>query len=492
MGIFQWLMKKVTKAFGRGTNALFYTLLYREILNEIDEITKNPEASLEVLREIGKKAAYESCERHASVFKFMPGSPDKVLEYFGILWSVVFGMEMGEHSYQEIPTEGHIYHDYILRIKNCPICASYGEDAEDTFDFKRFSGKKTEGMACGLCGMLETVANYILEIKGNNYRIGIVEQKCMAKGDDCLQFICKIYNEKEWKAHITSERQESAGVKRIYEEPELKIEEEAETQKKFDFLDKLQEVISLDKIEELLDEPLESVKKKVADIIRDKLNMEPDHFFDYFRNYEDDMIRIIGYLTVHLLNEYGGLVEKTLKSKTFSKVIGYIFKHLKEMTLLFIPIDVINDYHTLLVSFLEGLAPIEMIERIKKYTGRDDMNFLFEGAQMALENLGIDFSELKENIWEELKKEREDGLISSEPSMAEKTQERFPKIIQIVQEIVMLVNEILTLPIRVLITEGHYGVKTAINSVVSEEEGLFGSIKSHADHIFDYIQEIRK
>ena len=60
------------------------------------------------------------------------------------------------------------------------------------------------------------------------------------------------------------------------------------------------------------------------------------------------------------------------------------------------------------------------------------------------------------------------------------------------QEFLMIINEILTLPIRVLISESHYGIKTAINSVVSEEEGLYGSIKERFDNIFDQIQAIRK
>jgi len=204
------------------------------------------------------------------------------------------------------------------------------------------------------------------------------------------------------------------------------------------------------------------------------------------------MIRILGFLSVHLLNEYGGLIEKILENDTYAKIAGYLFKQLREFTLLFVPIDVINDYHQLLVNFLDGLAPVEMVDNVKQFSGKDDLNFLFEGAQMALENLGINFSELKDNVWEELRKEREDGLISSDQSMMEKTEENIPKIIKIMQEILMLFSDILTLPIRVLISEGHYGLKTAINSVVSEEEGLFGSIKDRIDTIFDYVQEIKQ
>ncbi|MFX1374995.1 MAG: hypothetical protein ACFFA0_04220 [Promethearchaeota archaeon] len=482
-------MKKITKVFGRSTNALFYTLLYREILKEVNELTKSEEESLTILREIGKRAAYESCERHSNIFKFMPGSPKKVLDYFEILWVVVFGRELDDYTYEEIPKDGSKYNDYILKINECPVCASYGQDDEDTFNFSKLKDKQTEGMACGLCGMLESVANFILKIKRNDYRIQIVEQACVAKGGNCLQFICKILDYKEWKELMDLRVLERKALSIKFHDD---IEEEVVQETKLDIIDKIQDVISIDKLEEYLDEPLETIKERVSDIIRDKLNMEPDHFFDYFRNYEDDMIKIIGYLGVHLLNEYGSLLEKSLKNEWFAKVFGYIFKQFKNMTLLFVPLDVIRDYNELLVSFLEDLAPPEMVENVKQFTGRDTINYLFEGAQMALENLGIEFSELKENVWEELKKEREDGLISSETTSIEKTRERVPQIISIIQEILMILNDILTLPIRVLISESHYGLKTAINSVVSEEEGLYGSIKERFDHIFDQIEEIRK
>jgi hypothetical protein len=475
--------------FGRSTNSLFYILLYREILKEINEITKNEEDSLILLREIGKRSSTESCERHSAVFKWMPGSPKKVLEYFELLWVVVFGKELeeGELTYEEIPKEGAKYNDYLIKVKRCPICAGYGSDKEDTFNFEKVKSKDAEGLACGLTGMLESVANFILKIKRNDYRINIVEQNCIAKGGNCLQFACKIYETTEWKDITSKSIHEKLKSGIIFEES---VEEEIQQEEKFDFIDKLQEVLSLDKIEELLDEPLESVKERVRNLIEDKLDMEPEHFFDYFRNYEDDMIRIIGFLGIHLLNEYGGLLEKILQNDTFAKVAGYVFKQLKEFAFLFIPVDVINDYHQLLINFLDGLAPSEMIENIKLFNGKDDISYIFEGAQMALENLGIDFSELKDNVWEELKREREDNLVSSDQSIIQKTEENFPKIIKIIQELLMLFSDIITLPIRVLISESHYGLKTAINSVISEQEGLAGSIKNRIDIIFNYIQEI--
>ena len=490
MGAFQWLMKKVMKVFSRTTNSLFYTLLYREILKEIHEITKNEDDSVTIFREFGKRSAYESCERHSSIFKFMPGNPEKILEYFEVLWAVVFGMEMGEHSYEEIKVEGQKYTEYLLTIANNPICGGYGDDEEDTFKFKKLS-KDTEGCSAGLGGMLESVANFILKIKENEFRISITETKCLVKGADALELSCKIYDLAEWQ-ELTAVKLQDKITSKVHI-LDSKGEEEFVQDSKLDFLDKLQDVISLDKLEEILDEPLEGIKKRLADVIRDKLNMEPDHFFDYFRNYEDDMIRIIGFLFIHVLNEYGGVIEKLLKSETFAKAVGYLFRQIKDMALLFIPIDVVNDYHQLLINFLDGLAPPEMVENVRNMSGKDDLYLIFEGAQMALENLGINFSELKENVWEELKKEREDGLISSDASMVEETQEKFPKILRIVQELLMMISEVLTLPIRVLISESHYGIKTTVNSVISEEEGgLFVRFRDRIDNIFDVVQEMRE
>ncbi|MFX1237565.1 MAG: hypothetical protein ACFFAS_14325 [Promethearchaeota archaeon] len=487
---FQWIMKKVTKVFSRSTNSLFYTLLYREILKEIQEITKNEDDSVVIFREFGKRSAYESCERHSSIFKFMPGDPKKVLDYFSILWVIVFGMEIGDFSYETIPKKGK-YNDYILTILKNPICAGYGNDPEDTFNFTNLSAK-SEGCSSGLAGMLESVANFILKTKKVEFRISITERECIAKGQGALKLDCCIYDYSEWKKIKSSNVKERISSEvRIKEQPQVK-EDGFVQETKLDFVEKIQDSLSLDKIEEILNEPLESIKEKVSEIIRDKLNMDPENFFDYFRNYEDDMLRIIGFLVVHLLNEYGGIIEKILKNDIFSKVVGYLFNHFKEMTFLFIPLDVANDYHRLLIDFLDGLAPSEMVDNIRSYEGKDDINFLFEGAGMALENLGVNFAELKGNVWEELKKERDDRLITADQSLIDQSQEKFPKVIQIIQEVLMLISEILTLPIRMIVSEGHYGVKTAVNSVISEEEGgLFERVKDRLDTIFDTVQELK-
>jgi len=81
--------------------------------------------------------------------------------------------------------------------------------------------------------------------------------------------MCKIYDNIEWKNLMSTRIQDRIKSGVNFEES---LEDEVVQETKLDIIDKLQEVLSLDKIEELLDEPLEGIKEKVAEIIEDKLN----------------------------------------------------------------------------------------------------------------------------------------------------------------------------------------------------------------------------
>ncbi len=483
MGFLTWIIKKIGKTIGRNTSSLFYALLYREIFKEIYEITDNVEKSIEIMRYVGGEASLESLKRQTAILKFLPGEPDRVLKYFEVIWTIVFGMPLGDYEMEETKIEGAPYPEIRLKIKQCPVCGGYGSDKEDTVRFDKMK-KDIDGMACGFIGMIEKVINYLLALKNNDFRMKIKEEKCFAKGDDILQFKCDIVSLEDLRLEIPSVE--------ISEDTELQIAAYdlmlEEGPQKESILDKIRQKIDLDRIEEFIDGPLDSVKSRLSNLIRDKMHMEPEEFFDYFTNYERDLFKIAGYLGVHLLNEYGGLVEKFLSNNTFAKVAGYIFKQIQETYKIFIPLDVIDDYHQLFVEFLRNLAPEEMVEQFELLTAIEAADLIFEGAQGALEDLGINFEELKENIWEELKRqpppEDEIGLA------AEEIKGKGHTLIQIFQEVLMLINSILSLPVRMILAREHESIKTVIESTTSGGDVL-ESIKTHADKIFEYLEEMR-
>jgi len=485
MGLLSWLIKKIGKSLGRNTKALFYTLLYREIFKEIYDIKKDLDKTVKIMRFIGGEASLESLKRQASILKFLPGEPDRVLKYFELIWTIVFGMELGEYEYEEVVEEGYPYPIVRVKIKKCPVCGGYGIDPEDTIDFKKLKAG-SGGMACGFIGMIEKVINYLLMTKKNDFRMKITEEKCYAKGDDILQFKIDIINIHDFKSKIP-DTEDISYYDAEDEDRELMLESK---EIKESIFDKLRDKLDLDKIEELFDKPLNSIKENLSNLIRDKMHMDPGDFFDYFTNYESDLFRIIGYLGIHLLNEYGGLVEKYLSNKIFAKISGYIFQQIKETYKIFIPFDIIDDYHQLLLEFLRDLAPEEMVEKIKDFSPTDCTDLILEGTQMALEDLGIDFSELKENIWEELKRQKPTEEEYELPSITSTKEEKGSVLIQIFQEILLLINALLSLPVRIILAREHESIKTTLKSTTSGGEVL-ESIKLHADRIVEFLEEIR-
>jgi hypothetical protein len=473
VGLLSWLIKKIGKSLGRNTSALFYTLLYREIFKEINDVTNDLNKTIEEMRLISGEASLESLKRQSSLLKFLPGEPDRVLKYFELIWAIVFGMDIEEYEYEEEIVEDYPYPIIRLKIKKCPVCGGYGDDPEDTINFNKLK-KETDGMACGFIGMIEKVINYLLMTKNSEFRMKITEEKCFSKGDDILQFRMDIINIQDLKKEILSTE-------------DIMLEEEVS---KESFLDKFRDKLDIDRIEEFIDKPLDSIKETLSNLIRDKMHMDPNDFFDYFTNYEEDIFRIVGYLGIHLLNEYGGIIEKFLSNELFAKISGYLFKQLQENYKVFLPFDVINDYHDLLLEFLKDLAPQEMVEKIEGLSPLECTDLIFEGAQGAFEDLGIDFSELKENIWEELKRQKpvEDEFTVS--SVTQKGKEKGTVLIQIFQELLLLINSLLSLPVRMILAREHESLKTAIESTTSGGEVL-ESIKLHADRIIEFLEEIR-
>ncbi|MHA1732869.1 MAG: hypothetical protein ACTSU5_13065 [Promethearchaeota archaeon] len=442
--MFKWLVSRIGRLIGRKMNALFYQLLYRELLKEVNEIDGNdPAAAFLDFKEMGILGALDSAHRQASVLKYFPGDPLKLLEYMEILWQVIFGLKMGEHNvvHEEIP--GREFPVVKYQITKCPVCGGYGDSEEDTVDISA-AGDSPQLYACGIMGMLQTVANFIMETRGSEWRIVFSETKCIARGDPFLEISCEIVP--------AAEVAEPTGEPIARSNP----------------------LFSIEKFEEFLSAPLDKVKETLEEIVETNLSMTPEELLSYFENYEDDMVRIIGYLGVHLMNEYGGAVEKVLENDALAKAAGYWFQSLRDFVRLFLPREVVEDYHKLFVDLLDGLAPDSMVDRLRDFESFDFVTLLLEGAQQALENLGIDFDELKANVWEELKGEAP-GTGPS-PSL----------VLSLVQELMALTLKLAGLPVKMVLTSQHAQLKT----VASSAKDLYEDIREHGDRIVDIIGEL--
>jgi hypothetical protein len=224
------------------------------------------------------------------------------------------------------------------------------------------------------------------------------------------------------------------------------------------------------------------------------MQMTSEELFDHFRNYEDDVVRIIGFFIIHLLNEKGRLFERAAENESISKIIGVIFNTLVEMTNIYIPREIIADYQKLLVELLTGLAPKEMVESFKRFKASEISSLFFEGMEKALNDLQIEIQagQSNINIWEEL-----DGLETTEeiniPEIRdsddneEKKRKASEIRINLVQEIFYVINILISIPSRIIITASHGTIKSALTST----DDIFDLLRNHFENVLDLIERMK-
>ena len=373
---------------GRSTSSLFYTLLYREIFRKVYEYSdNNGPQTVKQMYNIGLAAANESAVRQEKVFKLFPASPEKLLEFIELLWQLVFGMPMEDFTTEKDYSDS-LQPKLIYHIKRNPLI--FGMDGSDPLDkfswIKLTDGKR--GYAAGITGMMMAATTNILRLKGNEKRIVIYDSKDILRGDPYLELACQIVDE------IPPEDSPDLG-----KQSESQSESQSTAENQSGFLSN----IDISSFEELLKDPKQFISDNLATVIRKYLKMEPFEFFDHFANYEEDVYRIFGYLLIHALNEKFRLIESFLKTEEAKKFVGYLVQEYYNNFFHYFPDGVIEDYRLNFIALLDTrLAPPHMVENFRKINKQRMIDLFFEGLIKALSNLGVDFSILKDDIWQEI------------------------------------------------------------------------------------------
>ncbi len=457
-------MGRTGKFFGRTTNLLFFTSLYREMYKELVDITNNETLASQVLKNIGIHGTFESGKRQITVLRMFPNDPVKIMEYLDVIWFVIFGTKLDEYELIKVPLEGTNYPDLVFHISKCPICGGYGTSSLDSVDCNKIQSSESY-YATGLVGMLEETANLILEIKKNDYRIQMQETQCFCRGDDELELKCHIVHKSEFNQDIKH-------LDEALQRPFL--------------LDS-----DIKSTDDILTRPLDAIKEKLISLIQDKMQMSTLEFMEYFQGYEEDVVKIVGFLFIHLLNESGRVIEKACETESIAKLIGHVYNSSIEMTKLTIPFDVLNDYKRLIVELMTDIAPLEMIYRFNGIEPIDFIHLFYEGVKKALTDLGVNFEGLKSNIWEEMDMKK---VLSNAPNSKntselteEQKQEQLDLKIELIHEVFSLLTGLFVLPSRIFISSLHGAARSIFSS--SEESTQLFAI--HALKVLELIEKLK-
>jgi hypothetical protein len=165
------------------------------------------------------------------------------------------------------------------------------------------------------------------------------------------------------------------------------------------------------------------------------------------------------------------------------------------MSAIYIPKEIIADYQSLFVEFLTGLAPNEMVESFKRFEVSEITTLFFEGMEKAMQDLGIDIEKRRDstNIWEELDKNdsNKNNMLneSSDKSISEEEKKHLIELrVSIIQEIFLLLNVLISLPSRILISSAHGALKSSLTS----GEEIFEKLRYHTEILLDSWERLKK
>lgn len=482
---FTWIVSRIIRLFGQKTNALFYQLSYRELQREIVELAKAMGVAPDLLaKEIGRRAARESAQRHASVLGIVPinpNSPEQIKKYIEVLWFVLFGKEMRDYTVRvDDDTPGHQRLTFL--VKTCPVCMGHEEDLARYKElYKTFSGSETEGYACMMAGMLEDLARIIMENRGMDIRIIVTEKQCFTRGDGIMAVEAQIVPVQEYEAR----KQVALSVSRTVEPQKTSeavesgfVQVATQSTKLFG---KVYEQLKLEKLDTFFSNPNEQIKTELAQAVEKQLHFKPKEILAYFQNYEEDIFRVIGYLTIHGLNEAGGFIQKSVESFLMSKVIDILLSAIEYGLNTYIPEKVANDNKQMIELLVEGWAHESSIAKIKAMDSKTMFKLVLEGARLALSDYGQEFTGAKDATWTILKKT---NFLQNEGETPSKS---FNLIFDIVQEAALMAGYIMALPIKAWVSTEYEAVKTPVTSA----QEIYQSSRQHLEKLFDLIEEFQ-
>ena len=477
---FRWIVSRIIRLFGQKTNSLFYTLVYRELQQEIvklaEKINMSPD---ELSKEIGRRAAAESAERHASVLGLVPinpNNPKKIQKYIETLWFILFGQNMKDYEIEvDDTTEGRQRVTFYL--KHCPVCMGH-EDDEERYKtlYNMFSGEETEGYACLMAGMLEKLAEIIMEHKGLDIRMDIKETKCFARGDEIMAVEAQVVPVDEYNQRAPVDIGIATRVEPDVQKSTMEGIAEQSSRLFEQFADKLQ----LDQIDSFFEEPVDQIKEKLSETVEKELHFTPKDILQYFENYEEDIFRVVGYLSIHALNELGGIVSNIASTYLLSKLMDILISAFEYGLETYIPDKIVEDNKKMIVEMMEGWANEKSISRMDAFEPRDMLKYTLEGVKLALMDYGAEFVGAKEATWTLL--QRSSLLNEDEPSKT------FNLLFDIFQEAALVGGFLLAIPIKMLLSGEYEVIKTPITSV----QEVYQSSREHVERLFDLIEELQE
>jgi hypothetical protein len=479
---FKWLALKAGTALGRHVPSLFYQLIYREIYRQLHELTGDPKMAVDLSYKLGYTAADESAQRQKAVFRMFPSNPIKVLEYIPLMWQIYFGTPMEDYTTEWDYTDPD---RPILRykIKVDPMTFDIGQDKpRDSLPFKKFWHNENAYGAM-MAGLLTQCSSFVLTLKEKDQRIILHNTKNSLHGDEYFEFSCQIIPPEEFPDFELIEGFDKDAYFAQFRNQMNELESQADN-----LWAKITNQIDIDQLDEMMENSAGLLRVPLRKLIEKYLKMKPYDFFDHFTNDEDKFLQVIGFLSIHLLNEKGQYLEKLFENDQIRRVYGHIFKFFDKNAAKLIPESIVRDFFGSFGEVLEGIAPPSFIQEMTSFSAKEILSQINQGAQKALVDLGVPFDDLKSNLYEEIllyPTKSENGVeVSGSGQFLEERQKLYGELNQ---HIMLITTTLLSIPAQLSFMLIYKTIAGSTELLTN----LFKTIRESSQRIVDILDALK-
>ncbi|MHA1887463.1 MAG: hypothetical protein ACTSX0_05520 [Promethearchaeota archaeon] len=479
---FKWIALKAGTALGRHVPSLFYQLYYREIYRQLFEITNDPKMAVDLSYKLGYTAADESAQRQTAVFRMFPSDPVKVLEYIPLMWQIYFGTPMQKYTteWDRSDPERPIL-KYKIEID--PMTFDIGKDKlRDNLPFDQFWYNQNCYGAL-MAGLLTQCSSFVLKLKGKDQRIILHNTKNALHGDPYFEFHCQIIPQEEFPSFELIE-----GFDKEHYYQQFLGERSAFESQADNIWKKITNQIDIDQLDEMMEDSAGLMRVPLRKLIKKTAKMSPFELFDHFTNDEDKFFQVLGFLSVHIFNEKGQLLEKLFSNDEIRRVYGHIFLFMKNNAAKLTPLSVIHDLKDYFLQVLSGIAPEVFIQNIDKLSAEEILQNYYQGSQKALTDLGIPFSELKSNLYQEI---AQYGRNSDQQTTSNFTEQQLIKREQLYgelsQQMMIISGAIISVPMQ-------FSLMLFYKTLAGSTElltGLFKTLRESGQKIVDILDSLK-
>ncbi len=218
-------------------------------------------------------------------------------------------------------------------------------------------------------------------------------------------------------------------------------------EKKVSVTDRLKS-LTIEGLKDLLKQPLEFFRELLNKMLEETGTSNLQESLTVFEGVEDDILRVVGLIGLHALNErLGDVLHKMLQTE-YGAYLGYLNYEFMEQTIkTVIPDELFDELRVMLITVTKDILPEGVYNTLAQMEPYDFISYILDGVKLAMVDLGMQTFEIREFVG--------DKFADDEMGMIE-------FIWELVKTVFTIVLNVISIPMKLTIKQSAPMIKDTI------------------------------